>query len=49
MADRPRILAGMRLGIDDYFAKPIDFALLLASAEGKIRHFHELIALRYGS
>ncbi len=49
MADRPRILAGMKLGIDDYFAKPIDFALLLASAEGKIRHFHELINLRYGS
>ncbi len=49
MADRPRILAGLKLGIDDYFAKPIDFSLLLASAEGKIRHFHELVNLRYGS
>jgi CheY-like chemotaxis protein len=49
MADRARILAGLRLGIDDYFTKPIDFALLLASAEGKIRHFHELIDLRFGN
>jgi CheY-like chemotaxis protein len=49
MSDRPRILAGLKLGIDDYFSKPIDFALLLASAEGKIRHFHELINIRYGT
>jgi CheY-like chemotaxis protein len=49
MADRARIIAGLKLGIDDYFTKPIDFALLLASAEGKIRHFRELINLRYGN
>ncbi len=47
MSDRPRIIAGMRLGIDDFFAKPLDFALLLASAEGKIRHFHELMKHHY--
>lgn len=47
MADRPRLLAGLKLGIDDYFSKPIDFALLLASSEGKIRHFRELLNLRY--
>ncbi len=48
MADRARILAGMKLGIDDYFAKPIDFTHLLASAEGKIRHYHELASHGFG-
>jgi len=48
MADRARILAGMKLGIDDYFSKPIDFTHLIASSEGKIRHYHELTAHGFG-
>lgn len=37
LADRRHIIEGKRLGVDDYVTKPIDFELLLATIEARIR------------
>ena len=37
LADRKDILAGRQLGADDYVTKPIDFEMLLATVESRLR------------
>lgn len=36
LADRDHILAGKKLGADDYLTKPIDFEMLLATVESRL-------------
>ncbi|MEE9225379.1 MAG: response regulator [Bacteroidota bacterium] len=43
-ADRPFVLTGLKLGIDEYVTKPVDLSLLLASIEGKVRHYRKIRA-----
>ncbi len=40
--DRPSKQSGLKLGIDEYVTKPIDLSLLLASVEGKVRHYRKM-------
>lgn len=40
--DRPFVQSGLKLGIDEYVTKPIDLSLLLASVEGKVRHYRKM-------
>ena len=37
LADRGHIIQGKKLGVDDYVTKPIDFELLLATIEARLR------------
>lgn len=37
LADRKDILAGRKLGADDYVTKPVDFEMLLATVESRLR------------
>ncbi len=37
LADRKDILAGQQMGADDYVTKPIDFEMLLATVESRLR------------
>ena len=40
--DRPFVQSGLKLGVDEYVTKPIDLTLLLASVEGKVRHYRKM-------
>ena len=44
LADREHILAGKRLGVDDYLTKPIDFELLLATIEARLSQVNRMKA-----
>ncbi len=37
LADRRHIIQGKKMGVDDYVTKPIDFELLLATVEARLR------------
>ncbi len=37
LADRKDILAGRQMGADDYVTKPVDFEMLLATVESRLR------------
>ncbi len=41
-SDRPFIQSGLKLGVDEFVTKPIDLNLLLASVEGKVRHYRKM-------
>lgn len=38
LADPREVVAGKRLGADDYLVKPVDYDLLLATVEARLRH-----------
>lgn len=38
MADKPHVLRGLELGVDDYITKPVDVDSLLAAIRGKLKH-----------
>ena len=42
LADRKNALAGMRVGADDYLTKPVDFDLLLATTESRLRQVRRM-------
>lgn len=42
LADRRHIIEGKRMGVDDYVTKPIDFELLLATLEARIREVERM-------
>ena len=42
LADRRHIIEGKKLGVDDYVTKPIDFEMLLATLEARIREVHRM-------
>lgn len=42
LADRRHIIAGKRLGADDYLTKPVDFELLLATVHSRLRQISRL-------
>ena len=42
LADRRHIIEGKKLGVDDYVTKPIDFELLLATVEARIREVQRM-------
>ena len=44
LADRKDALAGMRVGADDYLTKPIDFDLLLATIDSRLRQVQQMRA-----
>ncbi len=46
LANQDDIVHGKRLGADDYLAKPINFDLLLATVESRLRQVKKLEALR---
>ena len=45
-ANREHIIAGKRLGADDYLTKPIDFEVLLATVESRLRQVNRMEELR---
>lgn len=45
-ANREHIIAGKRLGADDYLTKPIDFEVLLATVESRLRQVYRMEELR---
>ena len=42
LADRKDIIAGKKLGADDYPTKPVDFELLLATVESRLRQVQRM-------
>ncbi|MAP94752.1 MAG: hypothetical protein CMK07_07360 [Ponticaulis sp.] len=42
LADRRHIIAGKKMGVDDYVTKPIDFELLLATVEARLREVERM-------
>lgn len=44
LADREHVLAGKRLGVDDYLTKPIDFELLSATIEARLSQVNRMKA-----
>ncbi len=43
LADRKDVIAGKRLGADDYLTKPVDFELLHATIESRLRQVQRMI------
>lgn len=48
LADRTDVIAGKKLGADDYLTKPIDFELLLATVESRLRQVGRMAERRDG-
>ena len=44
LADRQHVLAGKRLGADDYLTKPIDYELLLVTIESRLDQVRRMVA-----
>lgn len=44
LADRRHIIQGKKMGVDDYVTKPIDFELLLATVEARLREVERMTA-----
>ena len=44
LADRRHIIQGKKMGVDDYVTKPIDFELLLATIEARLREVERMTA-----
>ena len=44
LADRRHIIQGKKMGVDDYVTKPIDFELLLATVEARLREVERMNA-----
>lgn len=46
LADPRHVVDGKRLGADDYLVKPIDYDLLLATVEARLRQIHRIRSAR---
>ncbi|MAK60333.1 MAG: hypothetical protein CMK09_05095 [Ponticaulis sp.] len=44
LADRRHIIQGKKMGVDDYVTKPIDFELLLATIQARLREVERMTA-----
>lgn len=44
LSDRQHILTGKKLGVDDYLTKPIDFELLIATVEARLKQVSRMTA-----
>ncbi len=42
LADRRDVIAGRQLGADDYITKPIDYELLLATVESRLKQIERM-------
>ncbi|MBO6782589.1 MAG: response regulator [Alphaproteobacteria bacterium] len=42
LADRTDVIAGKRLGADDYLTKPVDFEMLLVTVESRLRQVNRM-------
>ncbi|PLX36353.1 MAG: hypothetical protein C0606_16840 [Hyphomicrobiales bacterium] len=42
-ADREHVLEGIRMGVDDYLTKPVDFDLLVAKVDQRLRQVNKIV------
>ncbi len=42
-ADRDHVLEGLRMGVDDYLTKPVDFDILIAKVEQRLRQVRNIV------